>query len=136
MKCRLKSILKIRNTRISGLPLKKVFPVPFSLHKIFRDLEYVKETASPYHIRLKSVFTSFHYGNFCVDVQTKKPEISVYYVILIDTSKNNLPFWKITFEFFLTQDDIKFHSHFMFSLEIRLNSFIMEAVIIYHMVYI
>ena len=26
----------------------------------------------------------------------------VYYVILVDTSKNNLRFWKITFDFFRT----------------------------------
>ena len=42
MTCKLKSVLKIRNKGISGLPLKSFFPVPFLLHNIFRYLEICK----------------------------------------------------------------------------------------------
>ena len=70
MTCRLKLVLKIRNTGISELPLNFFSLYRFHFTIFFWDLEYVKETESPYHIRLKSVFTSFHCGNFCSVLRT------------------------------------------------------------------
>ena len=51
MTCKQKSVLKLRNKEISGVPLQNFFPVPFLLHNIFQDLDdmqtrrYIKKIA-------------------------------------------------------------------------------------------
>ena len=71
----MKSVLKIRNKGISGLPLKKIFPVPFLLHNSFRDLD-VKETQRPYQIRLIYKYLTYKFAD------TSKKSLEVYLILL------------------------------------------------------
>ena len=59
MTCKQKSVLKLRNKEIYGLPLQNFFPVPFLLHNIFQDLDdiqicrYIKKSLEVYLIFIK-----------------------------------------------------------------------------------
>ena len=75
MTCKLKSVLKIRNNGISGLLLQNLFPVPFLLHNIFRDLD-VKGTQSPYQIRLIFKYLTYKFAD------TSKKSLEGYLVFI------------------------------------------------------
>ena len=75
MTCKLKSVLKIRNKGIPGLPLQNFFPVTLLLHNIFRDLD-VKETQSPYQIRLIFKYLTYKFAD------TSKQLLEVYFVFI------------------------------------------------------
>ena len=73
--CKLKSVLKIRNKGIPGLPLQNFFPVTFLLHNIFRDLD-VKETQSPYQIGLIFKYLTYKFAD------TSKKSLEVYLIFI------------------------------------------------------
>ena len=50
--------------------LALTIPVTFPLHNNFQVFKYLKETISLHPFRLKSAFTSFHYGRFCAFLST------------------------------------------------------------------